>query len=87
MDIVELTLSYSTAVAGAENEIQVVFACNELVSEGSTVALSGLMGSPRQTGPLVLLYVRTTLLSPPPPPPIYYTLHMVPNPYLVLLNP
>ena len=63
MDIVELTLSYSTAVAGAENEIQVVFACNELVSEGSTVALSGLMGSPRQTGPLVLLYVRTTLLS------------------------
>jgi hypothetical protein len=62
MEIVELTLSYSTAVAGAENEIQVKFACNELVSEGSSVALAGLTGSPRQTGPL-LLYARTTLLS------------------------
>ena len=62
MAIGELTLSYSTAVAGAENEIQVKFACNELVSEGSSVALAGLTGSPRQTGPL-LLYARTTLLS------------------------
>lgn len=57
-EITLLKLTYTHAIAGEENVLTMRVACNgfaALVANSTTVRLSGLTGSPTESGPLAIL--------------------------------